>query len=205
VTISQPFYLGKYEVTQAQWQAVMGKNPSHYKDSDRPVETVSWEEAQEFIRKLNARKEEGMYRLPTEAEWEYAARGSDGRTYPWGDQFDSTQVNFCDQNCLHDYKDQSANDGYATTSPVGHYESDRSPFGVYDMAGNVSEWVQDWYGEYPSSPQRDPSGPPSGTYRVTRGGAWNNIASGCRSANRSYGRPSIRSDGLGFRLLRAVR
>ena len=205
VTISQPFYLGKYEVTQAQWESVMGNNPSQYKGSDRPVEQVSWEEVQTFIEKLNARDRGVTYRLPTEAEWEYAARGSDGRRYPWGDEFDSTRLNFCDQNCQQEWKDPSANDGYATTSPVGRYESGRSPFGVYDMAGNVWEWVEDWYGESPSSPQRDPSGPPSGTSRVIRGGSWSLGARYYRSAFRDCGHPGGRFVHLGFRLLRAVR
>jgi formylglycine-generating enzyme required for sulfatase activity len=207
VTISQPFYLGKYEVTQAQWESVMGQNPSADKGSDRPVERVSWEEVQDFIRKLNQRDPDETYRLPTEAEWEYAARGTDGRTYPWGDQFDSTRLNFCDQNCPARWnKDQSANDGYATTSPVGRYELGRTPVGIYDMAGNVWEWVQDWFDQdyYKSSPQRDPPGPPSGSFRVVRGGSWWDDARKSRSAYRSMEFPGNRYGYLGFRLLRAV-
>jgi formylglycine-generating enzyme required for sulfatase activity len=189
VTISQPFYLGKYEVTQAQWQAVMGQNPSLFQGTPNlPVEQVWWDDVQEFIRKLNAKEGHTKYRLPTEAEWEYAARASTTTAYSFGD--DATR--------LGEYAWYKGNAG-ERTHPVGKLKP--NPWGLYDMHGNVWEWVQDWYQRYESEAVTDPRGPDLGTHRSRRGCAWNNAAEVCRSTNR-YSSPGYRDDFLGFRLLR---
>jgi formylglycine-generating enzyme required for sulfatase activity len=192
VRISKPFYLGIYEVTQGQWEAVMGNNPSQFKgDASRPVERVSWEEVQQFIDKLNAREGGTKYRLPTEAEWEYAARAGSTTAYSFGD--DSSQ--------LGKYAWFEGNAGN-TTHPVGKLQP--NAWGLYDMHGNVWEWVQDWYGKYAAEPVTDPQGPASGSDRVIRGGGWGHVAGFCRSAYRLHGAPGGRSDSLGFRLLRTA-
>ena len=185
VTISQPFYLGKYEVTQAQWEAVMGSNPSGFKGATLPVEQVSWEDCQEFIEKLNS-KGIGTFRLPTEAEWEYACRA--GTTGDHAGNLDEMAW-YCE------------NSG-SKTHPVGTKKA--NPWGLYDMHGNVWEWCQDWYGTYPTGAVRDPTGAAGGSYRVSRGGGWGSIAGGCRSASRGGGSPSGRGNLLGFRLVRMV-
>ncbi|MCL2122613.1 MAG: formylglycine-generating enzyme family protein, partial [Desulfovibrionaceae bacterium] len=133
VHISKPFYLGKFEVTQEQWQAVMGNNPSRFKGPDNPVEGVSWEDVREFIQRLNEKEGHRRYRLPTEAEWEYAARGGTSSRWSFGDD-----AGLLDQYAW--YKDNSED----TTHPVGQKKS--NPWGLHDMHGNVFEWVQDWYG-----------------------------------------------------------
>ena len=167
VKISRPFYLGKYPVTQAQWQTVMGNNPSHFKGASRPVEQVSWNEVQEFITKLNELEGcEGCYRLPTEAEWEYAARAGTTTAYSFGD----------DVGQLGNYAWYGDNSNGETHS-VG--EKGANLWGLYDMHGNVWEWVQDWYGNYPEGPLTDPTGPESGSYRVVRGGSWGSTAGAC--------------------------
>lgn len=189
VTISQPFYLGIFEVTQEQWQAVMGDNPSLFQGDPRlPVEQVWWTDVQKFIDKLNAMEGGSKYRLPTEAEWEYAARAGSTTAYSFGD----------DPQRLPDYAWYKANAG-GRTHPVGQLQP--NAWGLYDIHGNVWEWVQDWYGTYPDAPATDPHGPPSGTHRMRRGCGWNNFASFCRTANR-YSVPGYRDDFLGFRLVR---
>ncbi len=202
VRISRAFYLSKYEITQSQWESVMGHNPSRFKHKQHPVENVSWREANDFICRLNARTHCAPYRLPTEAEWEYAARGSDGRRYPWGNVFEARRLNFCDRHCVYSWNDQSANDGHRGTAPVGSYADGVSPFGVYDMIGNVWEWVQDRYGRSPSGLAEDPTGPPSGEYRVMRGGSWDNNPGLCRAATRLHVSPEHRFDFVGLRLVR---
>lgn len=185
VTISQQFYLGKYEVTQAQWEAVMGSNPSGFKGATLPVEQVSWEDCQEFIEKLNS-KGIGTFRLPTEAEWEYACRaGTTGDHAGNLDEMAWYKMNSDDKTHL-----------------VGTKKA--NPWGLYDMHGNVWEWCQDRYGDYPTGAVQDPAGAAGGSFRVFRGGSWNSRAYNCRSANRNRYSPSYRSDGLGFRLVRAV-
>ena len=191
VTISKPFYLGKFEVTQAQWTAVMGNNPSKYKGRNNPVEQVSWDDIQVFIQRLNQKEGHNRYRLPTEAEWEYAARAGTESTYSFGD----------DDRDLGSYAwyDESYDSG--STHPVGKKQP--NPWGFYDMHGNVWEWVQDWYGEnyYRNSPASDPKGPTSGSGRVSRGGGWSFCAGYCRSASRYSFTPDNRYDGIGLRLV----
>ena len=192
VHITQPFYLGKYEVTQGQWQAVTGNNPSNFKgDPNRPVESVSWDDVQEFIRRLNSREGGATYRLPTEAEWEYAARAGSQTRWSFGDEASQ----------LGRYAWYDGNAG-RQTHPVGQLQP--NPWGLYDMHGNVWEWVQDWYGSYASGAAVDPAGPASGSGRVYRGGGWDFTARGCRSANRGVDEPGFRLDSLGFRLLRVA-
>lgn len=204
VRISRPFYLSKYEITQRQWEAVMGANPSRFKEPNRPVERVSWEDIRLFIHRLNTREPGAGYRLPTEAEWEYAARGSDARWYPWGHTLDANRFNCCDRNCNQAWRDQTSNDGYGFTAPVGSYQNGVSPFGVHDMVGNVWEWVEDRYGLYTMETVTDPQGPASGEFRVVRGGSWDNNAGLCRVAARLHVGPHHRFDFLGFRLARTV-
>jgi formylglycine-generating enzyme required for sulfatase activity len=190
VTVSD-FSMGKTEVTQALWQAVMGNNPSNFKGNNLPVEQVSWDDCQEFIKKLNqlTGKE---YRLPNEAEWEYAAGGGTANRTKWaGTNSEST---------LGDYAWYYSNSGNKT-QPVGTKKP--NALGLYDMSGNVWEWCSDWYGSdyYMSSPQTKPQGPSSGSYRVNRGGGWYNRAAGCRSADRDGSYPGFRDGYLGFRLV----
>ncbi|MDR1920313.1 MAG: formylglycine-generating enzyme family protein [Candidatus Adiutrix sp.] len=191
VTISKPFYLGKYEVTQSQWAAVMGDNPSRFKGQSNPVERVSWDDVQVFIKKLNQKEGGNKYRLPTEAEWEYAARAGTTSAYSFGD--DAGEL-----GRYAWYRDNSGD----TTHPVGQKEP--NGWGLYDMHGNVWEWVRDWHDKnyYAASPATDPRGPSSGSFRVNRGGAWFNYtyAGHCRSAYRYRSSPDSRHDGLGFRL-----
>ena len=192
VTTSRPFYLGKYEVTQAQWQAVMGNNPSRFPGNpQRPIEQVSWEDAQAFMRALNAREGGTLYRLPTEAEWEYAVRAGSKTVYSFGD----------DPGQLKDYGWYQDN-ANRQTHPVGQLRP--NAWGLYDMHGNVWEWIQDWYGPYTSGPVKDPKGPDSGTHRARRGGGWNNAASYCRATNR-YSVVGFRDDFMGIRVAREER
>ena len=193
VTISQPFYLGKTEVTQAQWMAVMDGNPSEFKGDDRPVENVSWWDVQEFIERLDRQESTKKYRLPTEAEWEYAARAGTTTQYSFGD----------DKTELDRYAWFGENAG-GKTHPAG--QKGPNPWGLHDMHGNVWEWVQDWYGEdyYVRGPETDPQGPFIGVSRVLRGGGWFSAAGDLRSAGRSYGRPNTRFDVIGFRLAFSV-
>ncbi len=196
VRITKPFYLGATEVTQGQYEKVMGSNPSRFKESgpDAPVEQVSLEDAQEFCRKLSELAEEKKagrrYRLPTEAQWEYACRAGNAEKYCYGD----------DESRLGDYAWYSKNsDG--KTHQVGQKKA--NAWGLYDMHGNVWEWCEDWYDGmyYADFPTDDPTGPPGGSYRVHRGGGWNYFAWVCRSAARSnYGSPGYRDPDLGFRV-----
>ncbi len=194
VRISQPFYLGRTPVTQAQWEAVMGgANPSHFTgDSQRPVDSVSWNDVQDFIRKLHADEPSITYRWPREAEWEYAARAGSTGVYGFGD----------DEVRLGEYAWYSDNSG-GTTHPVAELKA--NAWGLHDMHGNVWEWVHDWYANYPAATAVvDPVGPETGSYRVIRGGGWNNDAGNCRSALRSFGGPGNANRYLGFRLLRQL-
>ena len=196
VRISKGFYLGKTEVTQAEWQAVMGNNPSYFSGCGRcPVEKVSWEDVQVFMGRLNARSGGERYRLPTEAEWGYAARaGTTTDTYA-GDLTEPLG----NDPVLNGIAWYGQNSG-SRTHPVG--QKAPNGFGLHDMLGNVWEWVGDWYGDYPGGTVTDPAGPGSGSVRVYRGGDWFISARGCRSAIRNRSSPGFRSNGLGFRLLR---
>jgi formylglycine-generating enzyme required for sulfatase activity len=191
VKITKPFYMQTTEVTQAQWKAVMGNNPSNFKGDDLPVERVCWEDAQEFIKKLST-KEGLKYRLPTEAEWEYSCRAGSTTRFCFGD----------DESKLGDYAWYDKNSGNKT-HPVGTKKP--NAWGLYDMHGNVWEWCQDWYDEnyYKNSPAEDPQGPANGEFRVLRGGCWYNYVRLCRSAYRLRDVPSLRFYYDGCRLARS--
>jgi len=215
VEITKPFYLGVYEVTQRQYRAIMGKNPSHFcaggpfasnvKDLDTddfPVETVSWAEAVEFCKKLSAltgeRAAGRVYRLPREAEWEYACRGgaSSSAAVAFGNSLSSTQANF-DGNIPYGGAEKGRR--LKRTCRVGSYKP--NAFGLYDMHGNVCEWCADWYDEgyYKTGPPRDPAGPVTGSVRVFRGGSWDDYGWFCRSASRRHS-PGERFNHVGFRV-----
>ena len=186
VTLSD-YYIGKYEVTQKLWTDIMGENPSHFAGCDQcPVESVSWEDIQEFLAKLNEKTGKN-FRLPTEAEWEYAARG--------GAQSGYTRYSGSDEVGLVAW--YSGNSG-SQTHPVGGRKANE--LGLFDMSGNVWEWCQDWYGPYLPSPQTDPQGPGEGSNRVARGGSWNDAPQRCRAAYRDLSTPTFRSALVGFRL-----
>ena len=185
VTLSS-YAIGETEVTQALWQAVMGNNPSNFKGDDLPVENVSWYDCQTFINKLNNLTGQ-RFRLPTEAEWEFAARG--------GNRSNHTQ--YSGSSRLDDVAWYAGNSGNET-HPVKTKRANE--LGIYDMTGNVWEWCQDWDGSYSSSSQSNPTGPDSGSGRVSRGGSWFLAAWGCRSSGRYSDAPDYRNDGLGLRL-----
>lgn len=186
ITLSS-FYMSKYEVTQAQWREVMGNNPSYFTDCDQcPVEQVSWEDIQEFLRKLNGIVGKS-YRLPTEAEWEYAARG--GRQ--------SRGYKYSGSNNVDEFAWHRGNSG-SKTRPVGTKKANE--LGLYDMSGNVWEWCSDWFGAYPSTAQTNPKGPSKGSNRVIRGGGWNDDPHNTRVAIRGGNAPTLRYRYLGFRL-----
>ena len=191
VTLSD-YYIGETQVTQALWKAVMGNNPSYFKGANLPVENVSWNDCQEFIKKLNnsmqSRLPQGYrFALPTEAQWEFAARGgkkNKGFKYAGSNNID--EVAWYDDNSddkTHPVKGKKANE-----------------LGLYDMTGNVWEWCQDWFGSYSSGSQTDPTGPSSGSYRVNRGGGWGSDSRHCRLSYRSRSTPDDRDNYLGFRL-----
>jgi len=206
VTISHDFEMAVTDTTQLQWFLVMGNNPSYFKSQqycqsdyiskngtdlcpNNPVEQVSWDDAQAFIAKLNKGNDGYTYRLPTEAEWEYAARAGTQTAYYFGD--DATQL---DANGWY------YNNSGKQTHAVGGKTA--NAFGLYDMAGNVFEWMQDWYGPYSDSSVTDPTGASSGSFRVVRGGGGGMYAQYCRSAFRYFLVGGLRGYGLGFRLVR---
>ena len=185
VTLSS-YYIGKYEVTQAQWRAIMGKNPSYFTGDNNPVERVSWHEAQEFCKKLSELTGKN-YRMPTEAEWEYAARGGNK----------SKGYKYSGSNTIGDVAWYESNSD-SKTHPVGQKQPNE--LGIYDMSGNVWEWCSDRFGSYTSSPQTNPTGPTSGSRRVSRGGCWYGDANYCRVLFRGGSSPDSRYGNLGFRL-----
>lgn len=196
VTVSEPFYLQTIQVTQGQWKTVMGDNPSFFKDcgDDCPVENLSWDDAQKFIKKLNEIEKIDKYRLPTEAEWEYACRAGTTTEFSFGD----------DNDRLTDCAWFSSNSG-DKTHPVGKKKPNF--WGLYDMQGNVLEWVEDdWHDNYDGAPGdgRAWIKEPRGAARVIRGGSWDFAAQGCRSAVRFGNGPGYRYGGLGFRLARSA-
>ncbi len=198
VTISKDYYLGVYEVTQAQYEKVIGKNPSRFQgaivgneNADLPVENVSWHDAVEFCKKLSDLPEEKkagrVYRLPTEAQWEYACRAGGETAYSFGESSES----MCDYAWFN-------GNGNFQTHPVG--ENKANAWGLYDMHGNMGEWCSDWYGRYPKGAVSDPTGPKEGSLRVNRGGSWHYEAASCRSAVRYGNVPSYRFRNYGFRV-----
>jgi len=219
VTVSS-FFMGKYQVTQAEYEAVMGTNPSHFKGSNLPVENVSWYDAIEYCNRLSQKenltpayiidksrndinntskrdtvrwlitwnKNTNGYRLPTEAEWEYACRAGTTTPFNTGNNITTGNANYVSK--------------YKKTTTVGSFEP--NPWGLYDMHGNVGEWCWDWIGSYANGSQTDPRGPVSGDYRVVRGGSWRHTADDARSAKRSNFTPSYGSDCVGFRLVRSI-
>ena len=194
VGITRGFWLGKYEVTQGEWEAVMGRNPSDYTgDARRPVDSVSWLDVHEFIAKLNDASGSSVYRLPSEAEWEYACRAGTSTRWSLGKEDGD------DASLLSKYAWYNCNDGCDTKAVGGKLPNG---WGLYDMHGNVFEWVQDWYGAYNSVRRVDPEGASSGSLRVKRGGSFNNFAQSLRSANRGFSSPDYRYHNIGVRLVR---
>ena len=208
------FWIDRTEVTNAQYlrcvEAEACKAPgllnTEFRDpgkTDHPKVNVKWFDAETYCEWAEAR-------LPTEAEWEYAARGPEGRVFPWGDEFDGIRLNYCDANCPQfaeraigvTLADETVDDGYEETAPVGSYEGGASWCGALDMAGNVREWVAGWYGEYPSEHRENPPGPTSGEQRVMRGGSWLANPDLVRGATRFYTESSYTFKGLGFRCAR---
>jgi formylglycine-generating enzyme required for sulfatase activity len=189
VVIRQPFLMGRYPVGQAEYEQVMGHNPSHFKGDRLPVENVTWQEASEFCKRVSVRTQRAV-RLPTEAEWEYACRATTRSRFCAGDyDLDLERVAW--------FRGTSGN----TTHTVGDKEANL--FGLGDMHGNVAEWCQDWFAEnyYAQSPGCDPPGPATGTSRVVRGGNWSSAPASCRSAARDRYRPVNRYDVVGFRIV----
>ena len=191
VTLTKPFYLGKFTITQEQWKLVMRKNPSGWplpKGDQLPITYLSWVDCQEFIKKLNA-STKGGYRLPTEAEWEYACRAGTTTIYSFGDEITPNNANYDDSD-----------KGKPVTG--GSYKP--NAFGLYDMHGNVWEWCEEWFGDYPTGEVTDPQGPPIGESRILRGGSFDFIGSFARSAMRSNLTQDGRIQGSGFRLARTI-
>jgi formylglycine-generating enzyme required for sulfatase activity len=205
------YWIDKTEVSNAQYAMCVAEgectlpanNRSSLRESyydnaeyaDYPVIFVGWEQAATYCAWADRH-------LPTEAQWEKAARGTDGRIYPWGNTFDGTLLNYCDASCQNSWKDGRFEDGYIETSPIGEYPRGASPFGVLDMAGNVFEWVADWYAPYSQDYQANPIGPDSGVERVMRGGAWGDDVNQVRSDVRSNINPNNWMDFIGFRCAR---
>jgi formylglycine-generating enzyme required for sulfatase activity len=197
VTLSN-FYIGRYEVTQQQWREIMGNNPSNFENCDQcPVEHVSWDDIQEFLKKLNEKYSGHNYRLPTEAEWEFAARGR-GQKVLFGNGkniLDPKEANFYGSE---DYKKNYsvAGEYREKTTPRGSFIP--NSLGLYDMSGNVWEWCSDWYGEdyYKNSPSKNPGGPDKGSFRVLRGGSWYYDPGNCRVSSRYYDYPGYRTGGF---------
>jgi formylglycine-generating enzyme len=191
VVISRPLYMSATEVTQRQWQTIMGRNPSAFPKSgpNAPVERVSWNDVQEFLRRLN-RRMNARFRLPTEAEWEYACRAGTRSAYSFGDSISSTQAN---------YDGKPAGSFRGSTAPVASYPPNR--WGLYDMHGNVWEWCADEYCPYSASEERDPFRSCGSKYKVIRGGSWYFGADSARSALRYTHEPQLSGFSIGFRIV----
>ena len=204
VTLAEPFDLGQTEVTQAQYQAQTGQNPSYFQGPDLPVETVSWEEAHDYAARLTKqRSDHHVYRLPTEAEWEYACRGGRPPSQPFG-VGDGRALSSREANLDGRYPYGGADRGpyLGSSCPVGAYPE--NALGLFDMHGNVWEWCADWYGPYPRGAVTNPTGPSEGSDRIIRGGSWFGSAGSCRAAYRRRFLPGYRLSYLGFRLARSV-
>lgn len=186
------FLIDKFEVTQEEFARKMGNNPSEFKDRSLPVEKVTWEEALQYCKAADKR-------LPTEAEWEIAAKGGEENIYFWGNEAQSGKANFCDFHCDKKWKAKQFEDGFKTTAPVGSFSP--NGYGLHDMGGNVYEWVSDWYGKeyYGNSPTKNPKGPLKGERKVMRGGSWINYAVGTRPSDRTDAKPGKRLNFAGFR------
>jgi formylglycine-generating enzyme required for sulfatase activity len=209
--ILDSFWIDRTEVTNRQYKRCVeagictppAKNGSYtratYYDNsaydDYPVIWVGWEQATDYCNWVGAR-------LPTEAEWEYAARGPESRIFPWGDTFDGTRLNYCDANCELGVADVTTDDGYPDTAPVGSYPSGMSWCGALDLAGNVREWVSDWYGDYQGGRQMNPGGPTSGQLLVSRGGSWFDLPYNVRSVKRGQNTPDFSAYKLGIRCVK---
>jgi formylglycine-generating enzyme required for sulfatase activity len=195
VTLTKGFYMSVYAVTQEQYEMVMGRNPSHFKgEKNLPVENVSWDDCQEYINKLRE-KDKKNYRLPTEAEWEYACRAGTITPFHFGETISTDQANF---NGEVVYGNGKKGVFRKKTTPVGSFPP--NPFGLHDTHGNIWQWCQDWYGEFPQKDLVNPQGPVEGKQRVLRGGCWANPPQLCRSAYRFRIEPGFRINGIGFRI-----
>ena len=223
VEITRPFYLGRYEVTQAEWVRLMGTNPSRFPRCGPrcPVETVSYDDVQVYIARLTRVSGSGRFRLPTEAEWEYACRAGTTTRYHSGEDPETlaragNTVDASAKKKFPQWPSIQGDDGFTFTAPVGRFKP--NAFGLYDMHGNAWEWCADWYGDYPRGPVRDPRGPARaaarrvgdarggawGWKRVIRGGSWYFNGESCRSALRYTHAPADKGFSLGFRLVREV-
>jgi formylglycine-generating enzyme required for sulfatase activity len=213
VKLTKGFWLGKYEVTQGQWARVMTNNPSCFQNAGprAPVEQVSWYDCQQFLAELNRIAQtgglkpavKGKFRLPTEAEWEFACRAGTTNRFSYGDEDNDLwqYCNYCDKSNTDRWKwqDTAHDDGYDKVAPVGSFKP--NPWGLYDMHGNVWEWCQDWAWAYPTNRVKNPKGPPSGTDRTLRGGSWFRNARHCRSADRRWNTPDYRKNTCGLRVV----
>lgn len=197
VTITRPFYIGKFEVTQEQWRTIMGTSPSSFSACGAacPVESINFIEIQEFLKRVNAAGGELLYRLPTEAEWEYACRAGTTTPFSTGENLTTDQA---DYDGRFPYRGFPAGISREQPTPAGTFASNR--WGIADMHGNVWEWTSDWYAPYPPGAAIDPRGPEAGELRVIRGGSWHFDANSARCALRYTHRPVDRGFSLGFRL-----
>jgi sulfatase modifying factor 1 len=195
VTLTQGFWIADTPVTQALWQVIMGDNPSEFKGAENPVETVSWNDAQAFIAKMNDMKAELKLCLPTEAQWEYACRAGTTTAFHWGEQIDARYVNFDEAVPYESPSEYRGRTVVVKELPCNNW-------GLYQMHGNVMEWCQDWKGALRLESIIDPRGPDTGIFRVLRGGSWSGGVKHCRSAARMGGASFNRSNLIGFRLAR---
>jgi formylglycine-generating enzyme len=206
VVISHPFYMQTTEVTLKQWRAVMGRKLfGRGEDSGQlPVTRISWYDSKDFIARLNVLGE-GHYRMPTEAEWEYAARAGSTTAYSWGETISCDQAMF-ENNSMKSGKcvDFNRSRGLASDGPAPVKSYPPNAWGLYDMHGNVWEWCKDWFGDYATGPVTDPAGPADGEMRVRRGGSWFRYGYSCRSANRAEGHPASRYQTTGLRVVRDI-
>jgi formylglycine-generating enzyme required for sulfatase activity len=195
VTLTKGFYMGVYTVTQEQWKGIMGNNPSEFKgEKNLPVDNVSWDNCQKFIKKLRE-KDKKPYRLPTEAEWEYACRAETKTPFHFGETISTDQANY---DGTFTFRNSKKGVYREKTTPVGSFPA--NAFGLFDMHGNVFQWCQDWHGDYPQKNVVDPQGPEKSEDRVLRGGSWGRNFLRCRSAHRGWFGPSGRNSNVGFRV-----
>ena len=197
VTLRQGFWMGETTCTQQFWERIMGNNPSRFKGEQYPVEGVSWDEVAGFIEKVNGMKPELAFRLPTEAEWEYACRAGTQTPFWFGEQITTDQANY---NGKNPYNSGEQGEYREKTMPVKSFSP--NAWGLYQMHGNVLECCKDWFDTYPNQPVQDPQGPDTGRIRVMRGGGWNFNGRSVRSASRSFVGPSDGGNWMGFRLAR---